>query len=373
MTTPPAKQIPNRSPTPAAATARLLELCALQGFALAGVAPAAPSRWSGELRAWLDAGRHGLMDYLERDHNLRIEPGGLFPGTRSFLMVADQYALRGDATDVDLPPGKGRIARYARGRDYHDTMKRRLHNVADQMRIDFPGSGFRSFVDTVPVLERELAAACGIGWQGKNTMIINPVRGSYLLLGGAACTLDLEPPPPQRPVQDACGTCTRCIDACPTKAITPYSVDATRCVSYLTIERRTTLDPALFPAIGEWLYGCDICQEVCPHNSAAWSGRGSERPVGDVHHSYFPYRDSFDLLEVLGWDVDARRQAFKTTAMKRITLEMVKRNALIVAGNWLKEHDLPDLRARILACANDESESAMVRETALAVASEMAR
>lgn len=312
------------------------------------------------------------MEYLANDHALRIDPRGLFPNTRSFFMVADQYAVRGDATDSDLAPGRGRIARYARGRDYHDIMKRRLHNVADRMRELFPGSGYRSFVDTVPVLERELAAACGIGWQGRNTMIINPVRGSYLLLGGAACTLELAVPENQRPIADACGTCTRCIDACPTGAISSYSVDATRCISYLTIERRTPIEPELFDKIGEWLYGCDVCQEVCPHNSAAWSSRGEDRNVGNVHHSYYPHRDSFDALGVLGWDQAARREAFKTTAMKRVSLEMIKRNAVIVAGNWLRKTDIPELRARIEEIAADETESEMIRSAARGVLQRLA-
>ena len=352
------------NPVPASeATRILLELCAEQGFALAGVAPAQPSQFAAELRAWLDAGRHGLMQYIEADLHLRLDPRGHLADTRSFLMVADQYAVRGDATDAELNPGRGRIARYARGRDYHGIMKRRLHRVADRMRELFPGSDFRSFVDTAPVLERELAAACGIGWQGRNTMIIHPVRGSYLLLGGAATNLELVPPPQQRRVPDSCGTCTRCVEACPTGAISDYSIDATRCISYLTIENHREIPVANHAAIGSWLYGCDICQEVCPHNAAPWTGRGDERDAGRVHHAYYPHRDSFDLLAVLGWDEASRREGFKTTAMKRVTLQMIKRNAVIVAGNALRKQDVPELRTRLEEIAADAAEPSLVSET----------
>src|SRR5262249_20142541 len=147
----------------------------------------------------------------------------------------------------------------------------------DSLRERFPAEQFRAFVDTAPVMEREHAARAGLGWIGKHTLIIHPRLGSYMLLGGVLTTMDIPAPAAQRRVTDHCGTCTRCIDACPTAAITPYSVDATRCISYLTIEHRGEIDPALHEGIGDWLFGCDVCQEVCPHNG------GRDQTPGTKH------------------------------------------------------------------------------------------
>lgn len=336
------------------------------GFARVGVCEASPTDYAEELRAWLDAGRHGSMAYLEAHFELRTEPARLLDGARSIIMVADQYAQRGDAADRPLEPGRGRIARYARGRDYHKTIKKRLHTLCDRLQEAHPGASFRAFVDTAPVLERELASRAGIGWVAKHTLVINPRIGSYILLGGIATTLRLEAPPEQKPARDHCGTCTRCIDACPTDAISSYSVDASRCISYLTIERRGPIDPGFYRGMGEWIFGCDICQEVCPHNSAR-PKRWLERNGGKVNPEYLSERDSFDLLEVLGWDEDARREAFASSAMKRARLDMMKRNAVIAAGNALEKRDLPELLARVRAIAADEGEGQMVRGAASAV------
>jgi len=344
----------------------ILARCRAFGFAAAGIAPIAPSRWAGELTAWLAAGRHGTMDYLARDIEMRLSPGGVLENAQAFIMVADLYSARGEArapSDSSTESVHGRIARYAQGRNYHWVMKNRLHALSDAWRAEFPGAEFRTFVDTVPVLERELAELAGIGWQAKNTMLIHPRLGSYFFLGGVATTLRLEAPEGQGRVADHCGSCTRCIDACPTQAITPYSVDGSRCISYLTIERREAIAPEFFGAMGEWLYGCDVCQEVCPHNS----GRGPEVDTGSAHPEYEPKNSSFDLLTVLGWDDAARRAAFRASPLKRANLEMMKRNALIVAGNVLgrgRGGGGGALLARIREVAVDEAESEMVRATA---------
>ena len=266
----------------------------------------------------------------------------------------------------DVGRRRGRVARYARGDDYHKVMKRRLHAMADVLLEAFPGERFRAFVDTAPVLEREHAVRAGLGWVGKHTLVIDPKLGSYTLLGGLLTTMELDPPPMQRVEPDHCGSCTRCIDACPTEAITPYSVDARRCVSYLTIERREAIDEAFFAGIGDWLAGCDICQEVCPHNSPR---PGPQRD--EPHAAYEPRRTGFDLLDVLGWDESARREAFTKSALKRLTLPMMKRNALIVAGNQLAVRDYVELHARIEAIAGDDDEDEMVRTTAAAVLSRL--
>lgn len=347
-----------------------VDLAKSQGFAAAGVCALDPLERAEFLRDWLAAGKHGSMGYLAEHAELRVDPVQILPGARSAIMVADLYADRAGNQDPPLPPGRGRVARYARGRDYHKLVKKRLHALADALQAEFPDARFRAFVDTAPVPERPLAARAGLGWIGKNTLLIHPRIGSYWLLGGVLTTLELEPPPEQRPVADHCGGCTRCIDACPTGAITPYSVDARRCISYLTIERRPPIDPEFHAPIGDWLYGCDVCQQVCPYNAPrdpAWTARHSPPP----HEQYAPRRDppdSFDLLNVLGWNEDDRREAFTASAMKRATLDMMKRNALIVAGNQLaRGEDLPELRGRIEEIANAPDEPEMVRDTARSV------
>lgn len=315
--------------SPAAITEAILARCDGLGFALAGIADARPSDRPGELEDWVKAGKHGEMGYLPEHAALRIDPGLVLEDARSAIMVADLYASRDDNQDKPLEPGQGRIARYARGRDYHTVLKKRLITLADALRAEHPKADFRVFTDTAPVMERELAARAGLGWIGKHTLAIHPKVGSYFLLGGILTTLDLVAPPSQRTVSDHCGSCTRCIDACPTGAITPHSVDARRCISYLTIEHRSPIDPELQPKMGDWVFGCDVCQEVCPHNSPR-----PEPPLGKTPNpAYRPERDRFDLLEVLGWDEDARRAAFRGSSMKRAKLEMMQRNAAIALKN----------------------------------------
>ena len=305
---------------------QLIQRALDSGFAVAGIAGVEASAFGDELREWLANHKHGEMAWLDRNTELRQNPDQLIDSARSVLMVADLYASRAGNVDLPLEVGQGRIARYARGKDYHKVMKKRLMALADQLREDHPEAGFKVFVDTAPVLERELAQRAGLGWTGKHTLLIHPHAGSYMLLGGIVTTLDLAVPESQRVEPDHCGTCTRCIDACPTDAITPYSVDARKCISYLTIEHRSPIDPELASGIGDWIYGCDICQEVCPHNSLR----------DDAAHSnpaYDSSRDRIDLLEVLNWSEDDRRKAFTGSAMKRAKLDMMRRNARIVAVN----------------------------------------
>jgi epoxyqueuosine reductase len=335
-----------------------------QGFALAGIAAASPSKRGRELREWLSAGRHGSMGYMAEHVEARLDPGRILPGARSVLMVADLYAPRAQAPEAS-PAGMGRIARYARGRDYHRVMKRRLHALSDLLASRHAGAAFRAFVDTAPVMEREHASRAGLGWPGKHTLLIHPRLGSFLLLGGVLTTVELAPPPEQATVMDHCGTCTRCIDACPTQAIRPNQVDATRCISYLTIERRLPIDPALHGAMGDWLYGCDICQEVCPHNSPR--AAGVEQPAA-IRPEYAPRAASMPLLEVLGWREEDRRAAFEGSAMKRATLAMMKRNAVIIAGNQIRRGGTPGaLLERIRHLASDPGEPELVRSAAAAV------
>ena len=250
----------------------VVDRCLSAGFALAGVCDAAPSDWEEAYREWIAAGKQGEMGYLARNVEKRLDPRELVPGARSVIVVADQYGSR-NQEPAPVKTGDGRVARYAQGADYHVVMKERLHAICDALRLEHPGHEFRAFVDTAPVLEREHALRAGLGWIGKNTLLIHPQLGSWLFLGGILTTLEVRLPPEQEgkgPEPDHCGTCTRCIDACPTAAISPgpeRSIDARRCISYLTIEHRSAIAPELAAQMGEWLYGCDVCQEVCPHNS----------------------------------------------------------------------------------------------------------
>lgn len=346
------------------ATEDIRTKCLELGFALAGVCEARPSDHARELRDWLSRGEHGSMEYLARNTELRLDIRKLLDGARSVIMVADQYHERpasGQSTEANESRGaSGRIARYAHGGDYHKHMKKRLHRLCDELQARHPHERFRAFVDTAPVLEREHAARAGLGWIGKNSLLIHPRLGSWLFLGGVVTTLDLASETPDRPISDHCGGCTRCIDACPTGAITPYSVHASRCISYLTIERRGEVAPELAQKIGDWIFGCDVCQEVCPHNSArdAAFDRGARNDV------YTPRRDGFDLLEMLGWDENERRRAFETSALKRATLAMMKRNAINALANRPGARDDEALQRRFSTIAADPAEPELVRETA---------
>ena len=304
------------------------------------------------------------MGWLARNTDLRVDPSEMVEGARSIVLVADMYAR---SAHDEIPTGHGRVAKYARGDDYHNVIKRRLHTIADELRETHPDETFRVFVDTAPVLEREHAARAGIGWPGKHTLTINPTLGSYLFLGGIISTVRFTPsartnrwdPVENVPETGHCGTCTRCIDACPTDAITPWSVDARRCISYLTIEHREPIDTRYWRAIGDNLYGCDICQDVCPHNSDIPRGA----PIRD---EYAPRAASFDLLEVLGWTEADRRRAFTCSALKRAKLPMMKRNAVVCAFNTIERGDdnAPELRAKIASLADDHCEDELARDTA---------
>lgn len=327
-----------------------------RGFAQAGLCRAEPTRYARELDAWLAAGKHGDMAYLADQAERRRDPAAELPGARSIIMVADQYA---DGTpDAPAEPGRGRVARYARGRDYHWFIKRRLHNLADALRPRFPGHEFRTFVDTAPVLEREHAARAGLGWVGKHTLVLHPRLGSFFLLGGILTTLDLQPPTPPGAIEDACGSCTRCLDACPTQAITPYSVEASRCISYLTIEHRGPVPPSLHAAMGDWVFGCDVCQDVCPHNRPATAGDKA------VNEAYAPRFGPLDLEAILTWDRGLRTAALEGTAMKRARLDMLKRNALIAMGNAAEQVGRDRVIARLREIASDELASELLRVTA---------
>lgn len=384
----------------AAVRTDVLGRCRALGFAAAGVADLAPlgPRDRAALGAWLDAGMHGDMAWLEERRELLAAPAEVLPGARAAICVADRYAEgRPDPRD----PGTGRVARYARGDDYHRVIKKRLFALADALAAAHPGHAFKAAVDTAPLLERVLAVRAGLGRIGKHTLLIGEGGlGSWLLLGQVLTTLPLadarsdaasataatgtssdvggRPPhesgtpfvPPAERTLDPCGACTRCIDACPTDAITPWRVDATRCVSYLTIEHRGPIDPALHAGHEDWLFGCDTCQAVCPHDRRT---RRSRRH--GVHPAYASRDDrdpGFGLLEVLGWTEEDRRAACVTSAMKRAKLDMLHRNAAIAAGNAIASGALDPahagrLRDRLAAIAADEDAGPLARDAARTV------
>lgn len=293
------------------------------GFDLVGIASAELSKYQAYFRQWLDQGQAGTMQWLAARFAERVEPGAYMPGARSVICVAVNYHSSTEHSSGGNEES-GRLARYALGDDYHEVIKARLHRLADWIRALAPEAQTRCAVDTAPVMEKELAARAGIGWLGKNTCIINDSIGSWVLLGEILTTLDL---PADQPAIDRCGTCRRCIDACPTQAITaPYQLDARKCISYLNIEHRDELTPGDQSKLGQWLFGCDICQEVCP-----WNG---EAPItSDPAFAPRFEQASIDLEQVLSWSQDDYASRLRGSAMKRVKLPILQRNARIVRSN----------------------------------------
>jgi epoxyqueuosine reductase len=292
------------------------------GFDRVGIASAQPSQYRDYFRNWLDSGQAGSMDYLADRFAERTDPGVYLPGAASAICVAINYYAPLAAPDEAAP--NGRVARYALGEDYHELIKPRLHALADWLRQAVPQAQTRCSVDTAPIMEKELAVRAGIGWLGKNTCVIDERLGSWLLLGEILTTVPL---PPDDPAIDRCGNCRRCIDACPTQAIVePYRLDASRCISYLTIEHRGQIEPEIAAKFGQWIYGCDICQDVCPWN---------RRAVSSLDPRLAPRFASgtLDLAAVSGWTAEDYRQQLRRSAMKRVKLPILQRNAAIAAAN----------------------------------------
>ena len=355
---------------PSARTDALLARCAQHGFALAGVAEARASDRADAFRAWIAAGKQGGMAYLAAELERRLDPRLLVPGAASVLCVADRYA---DGRPDRRIPGYGRIARYARGEDYHVVIRARLEALAAELLRAHPEHRFRVCVDTAPLLEREHAERAGLGRIGKHTLLIGSGgAGSWLLLGAIVSTLALSPRradglPVGADAADPCGGCTRCIDACPTGAITPWSVDASRCVSALTIEERGPVDASFAGRTGDWLFGCDDCQEACPHSQPTRRSRAA-----GVHEAYRPGgAAAMPLLEVLAWDDEAYERARFNEVLRRADLSMWRRNAALAAGSALRSGETPEslraeLRAALAALALDPSAEVPVRDAARA-------
>ncbi|HYO83123.1 MAG TPA: tRNA epoxyqueuosine(34) reductase QueG [Bryobacteraceae bacterium] len=304
------------------------------GFELAGVAPALPAEpdYSAFLE-WVAAGHAGRMGYLT-DHRsqIRSHPGQLLPSARSIVCVGRLYNS----------PEPGAIARYAREEDYHQTMRRDLELLASKMQCEFGSFDYRVCVDTAPLLERSYARLAGLGWIGRNTCVINQQFGSYVFLGEILTSLDIDP---GTPAPDRCGTCSRCIDACPTAAIVPgplrTQIDSNRCISYLTIELKGDIPEDLRSGIGTNVFGCDICQEVCPWNSRAPVAGNAISP---------------ELEQLAELTPEQFRERFRNTPLWRTKYSGLLRNVAVAAGNSgdtrlrpvlekLAEHEDPLIRS----------------------------
>lgn len=357
------------SERPEARSEAVLALCRAHGFVLAGIAAAEPSRHADAFRKWVAEGRQGPMAYLAEDLERRIDPRVLVPGACSVVCVADRYA---DGRSDRVAPGEGRIARYARGEDYHVVVRSRLEAVATELQRAHPSGRFRTCVDTAPVLEREHAERAGLGRIGKHTLLIGAGgTGTWLVLGCILSTLELAPARADglasgSEAPDPCGGCTRCIDACPTGAITPWSVDARRCISTVTIEERGEADERFAGRMGGWIFGCDDCQEACPHSRPTRRSRA----LG-AHEAYRGGRGALPLLEVLGWTEDDFDRARLNGVLRRADLGMWRRNAALAAAGVLSAPDAPAelrdaLRATLAAVALDDRAPATVRNAARA-------
>lgn len=320
------------------------------GFDLVGITALGPAETAAAYEEWIAEGRHGTMEYLARGAEKRRDARLPLPGAASAIVVGMSYGGREPA---------GPVARYARGDDYHDVMVDRLnalHRWIDEQAGE--RSVGKPYVDTGPILERELARRAGLGWQGKNTNLVNPRLGSFFFIGALFIGMELEPDAPF--AHDRCGSCTRCLDACPTGAfVGPRKLDATRCISYLTIEQKGEIPVELRPMVGELLYGCDVCQDVCPWNVRFSKALPDESPY-QPREALTGKDARTRARELLAMSQEEFSAAFKGSPMKRAKLRGLKRNAAVVLGN-VGTHDDIALLERV----RDEESDVMVREHAL--------
>ncbi|MFQ3671394.1 MAG: tRNA epoxyqueuosine(34) reductase QueG [Verrucomicrobiia bacterium] len=303
------------------ATAIRSELAA-RGFDAVGFAPCEPIPHSAYLRQWLAEGQAGDMTWMTRGLDTRLDPTGLLPQART-LIVAGLNSYQ------PHPPGRGLIARYALGSDYHSLLRHRLHEVATWLETF--GGHQRVCVDTSPLMEKVIAARAGLGWQGKHTVLIHRRHGTWLLLGVIVTTLDI---PPDPPAPDRCGSCQRCLQACPTRAITaPYQLDARRCLAYLSVEHQGPIPTPFRRPMGHRLFGCDDCLDVCPWNR--WAQHTRETSLAA--------RPLPDLRDMLNWDDATFRHHFRGTPIFRLKRPRWLRNLAVVLGNIGTPDDLPAL------------------------------
>jgi len=340
-----------------------------QGFQQIGISSLELDTARSRLNEWLTSNHHGEMGYMARHQDLRGRPAALVPGTISVISARMDYLpeAAGWAEVLDRP-GLAYVSRYALGRDYHKLMRRRLQRLASQIEQAIGPFGYRVFVDSAPVMEKPLAEQAGLGWIGKHTNLINAQAGSWFFLGEIYTDLDL---PLDRRASDHCGQCRRCIDVCPTQAITaPYRLDARRCISYLTIELRTSIPEPLRPLIGNRIYGCDDCQLVCPWNRFARTA--SEPDFGPRQGLDRPRLDT-----LFAWSESEFLKYTEGSAIRRIGHDCWLRNIAVAIGNTLAQRrppfsaatgtalpmakEIPETLRQALRARLDHS-SAMVRE-----------
>ena len=292
------------------------------GFQAVGIADTELTDAENRLGEWLRKGWHGEMDYMARHGALRARPAELVPGTARVICCRMDYLPEAEES-VDDPLLAG-IARYARGRDYHKVLRARLQKLCDRVQAEAGPFGYRVFADSAPVMEVELARKAGIGWRGKHTLLLAREAGSWFFLGEVYTSLPL---PPDGPASEHCGTCTQCIDVCPTRAIRgPYQLDARRCISYLTIELKGSIPEEFRPLIGNRVYGCDDCQAVCPWNSFA-------RPTVESDFAVRHGLDRAALVDLFAWSEREFDERMAGSPIRRIGYERWLRNLAVGLGN----------------------------------------
>ena len=313
---------------------RIAEEAKALGFHSLGVTAVPVNLRREYYEQWIADGKHGTMTWMERDDDRRLHPEHLIPEreAKSIIVLALNY-YQAD------PDRKYRIAKYALGDDYHNLMLRRIKRLCRILRDDYGGDQ-RPYVDTGPLLEKPIAEAAGVGWQGKSTILVEPKRGTWSFLANIVTTLEL---PTDKQEKDRCGSCTCCIDVCPTRAITaPYQLDASKCISYLTIEHDGAIPVQYREAIGDRLYGCDECLDVCPWNK--WAVPTEE--------AKFKPRELPTLVEMLAWDEASFTERLQGSPMRRLKLRRFQRNLCVVLGNVGTAADLPALE--LVSSGGDE-------------------
>lgn len=338
----------------AALTRRLKAEALSLGFTMAGVVDARPARRLAAYLRWIEEAMHGEMGYLARPDRVirREDPDVILPGIRSIVCVGLDYSTHVPPENVLADASRGRFSTYAFGVDYHDVMTPRLEALGEWLASVSPETAvrFRAYVDTGAILERDHAESAGLGFTGKNTMLIAPRRGSWFFLGELLTTADLTPDPFAPEAMPTCGSCRRCLDACPTAAFPePYVLDARRCISYLTIELKGWIPRDLRPLMGNWVYGCDVCQTVCPFN------RFAPRDGAAVFQATSLDQAAPSLLALLALDDAGFDARFANSPVSRIGRARLVRNACVAAGNWGDEQTVPLLAALL------QDDSALVR------------
>src|SRR5690348_9987026 len=309
------------------------------GFQAVGIADADLAAAEPRLLEWLAQGRHGEMEYMARHGALRARPAELKPGTLRVISCRLDYYT---GEEGRTPESTAQIARYARGRDYHKVLRARLQRLCDRIEAEVGSFGYRVFTDSAPVMEVELAVRAGIGWRGKHTLLLDRT-GSWFFLGEIYTDLPL---PVDAPIDEHCGTCRRCIDICPTQAITgPYQLDARRCISYLTIEHKSAIPEELRPLIGNRVYGCDDCQIACPWN-------GFAQPAAEEDFRARNGLDRATLIELFAWSETEFDERLRGSPIRRIGYERWLRNLAVGLGNAPPSPEIVEaLKARRNDCS----------------------